>query len=69
MRENLEIVFSQSGIVAGFTNRLGGVSEGKFSSLNLGDHVGDELKDVIKNREILAQNLARHRRKIRSHLG
>jgi len=30
MRENLEIVFSQSGIVAGFTNRLGGVSEGKF---------------------------------------
>ena len=57
MRENLEIVFSQNGIVAGFTNRLGGVSKGKFSSLNLGDHVGDELKDVIKNREILAQNL------------
>ncbi len=57
MRENLEIVFSQNGIVAGFTNRFGGVSEGKFSSLNLGDHVGDELKNVIKNREILAQNL------------
>ena len=57
MRENLEIVFSQNGVVAGFTNRFGGVSEGKFSSLNLGDHVGDELKDVIKNREILAQNL------------
>ena len=57
MRENLEIVFNQNGIVAGFTNRLGGVSEGKFSSLNLGDHVGDNLADVIKNREILAQNL------------
>ena len=57
MRENLEIVFSQNGVVAGFTNRFGGVSEGKFSSLNLGDHVSDELKDVIKNREILAQNL------------
>ena len=57
MCENLEIVFSQSRIVAGFTNRLGGVSEGKFSSLNLGDHVGDNLADVIKNREILAQNL------------
>ena len=57
MRENLEIVFDKNGIVAGFTNRLGGVSEGKFSSLNLGDHVGDEPKDVIKNREILARNL------------
>ena len=42
MRENLEIVFDKNGIVAGFTNRLGGVSEAKFSSLNLGDHVGDE---------------------------
>ena len=57
MRENLEIVFDKNGITAGFTNRLGGVSEGKFSSLNLGDHVGDEPRDVIKNREILAQNL------------
>ena len=57
MRENLEIVFDKNGIVAGFTNRLGGVSEGQFSSLNLGDHVGDEPRDVIKNREILARNL------------
>ena len=57
MRENLEIVFDKNGITAGFTNRLGGVSEGKFSSLNLGDHVGDNPADVIKNREILAQNL------------
>ena len=60
MRENLEIVFDKNGIVAGFTNRLGGVSEAKFSSLNLGDHVGDEPRDVIKNREILARNLAVH---------
>ena len=37
MRENLEIVFDKNGITAGFTNRLGGVSEGKFSSLNLGE--------------------------------
>ena len=57
MRENLEIVFDKNGFTAGFTNRLGGVSEGEFSSLNLGDHVGDNLADVIKNREILAQNL------------
>uniref|UniRef100_UPI0021563115 polyphenol oxidase family protein n=1 Tax=Campylobacter concisus TaxID=199 RepID=UPI0021563115 len=32
-------------------------SEVKFSSLNLGDHVGDEPREVIKNREILARNL------------
>ena len=42
---------------AGFTTRLGGVSEGKFISLNLGDHVGDEPKNVAKNREILAGKL------------
>ena len=57
MCENLEIVFDKNGITAGFTNRLGGVSKGKFSSLNLGDHVGDNPADVIKNREILAKNL------------
>lgn len=42
---------------AGFTTRLGGVSEEKFISLNLGDHVGDEPKNVAKNREILASKL------------
>ena len=31
MRENLEIVFDKNGITAGFTNRLGGVSEGNLA--------------------------------------
>ena len=63
MRENLDIVFDKNGITAGFTKRFGGVSKGKFSSLNLGDHVGDEPRDVIKNREILARNLGVRRLK------
>ena len=37
-----------------FTNRTGGVSHGAFASLNLGTHVGDELADVLRNREIVA---------------
>jgi YfiH family protein len=40
-------------MLATFTNRLGGVSCGAYSSLNLGDHVGDDLKDVSSNREII----------------
>jgi hypothetical protein len=37
-----------------FTNRFGGVSAGNFTSLNLGDHVGDDLEHVIANRDLLA---------------
>ena len=37
-----------------FTKRTGGVSHGAFASLNLGTHVGDELKDVVENRAIVA---------------
>jgi YfiH family protein len=37
-----------------FTKRTGGVSHGAFASLNLGTHVGDELKDVMENRAIVA---------------
>ena len=40
-----------------FTKRTGGVSHGAFASLNLGTHVGDDLEDVMKNREILAQQV------------
>lgn len=35
------------------TTRLGGVSKAPFSSLNLGDHVGDNHNDVVLNREKL----------------
>ena len=36
-----------------FTARTGGVSTNEFSSLNLGDHVGDNPAAVSQNREIL----------------
>lgn len=38
-----------------FTNSHGGVSEGNYTSLNLGDHVGDSLQSVAKNREIISE--------------
>lgn len=44
-------------ITFGLTKRLGGVSKGNFESLNMGLHVGDEIQDVIKNREIVADIL------------
>lgn len=40
-------------MLATFTNRLGGVSHGLYASLNLGDHVGDNPKDVSANRQVL----------------
>ncbi|WP_326910567.1 peptidoglycan editing factor PgeF [Sedimentibacter sp. MB31-C6] len=40
-----------------FTTRLGGVSQGCFSSLNLGLNVGDDRENVTKNYEILTKNL------------
>jgi len=40
-----------------FTNRTGGVSTGAFASLNLGSHVGDQLSDVLRNRQIIAESV------------
>lgn len=39
------------------TTRRGGVSQGPFSSLNLGDHVGDDPAHVAQNRARLHQTL------------
>lgn len=39
------------------TSRSGGFSAGNFDSLNLADHVGDDLTNVAKNRNVLAQQL------------
>ena len=36
------------------TRSLGGFSSGTYASLNLGDHVGDDLSKVLKNRELLS---------------
>jgi len=40
------------------TTRDGGVSSGVFSSLNLGDHVGDEPVRVARNRALLRERLS-----------
>jgi polyphenol oxidase len=39
------------------TTRDGGVSRGAYASLNLGDHVGDDLDQVILNRELVRRHL------------
>jgi len=45
------------GAAHGFTTRLGGVSRGSFSSLNLGCHRGDDPKNVAENYAIVANAL------------
>ncbi|SVC77173.1 uncharacterized protein METZ01_LOCUS330027, partial [marine metagenome] len=40
------------------TTRRGGVSAEVYSSLNLADHVGDDLQSVKKNRALLQVALA-----------
>ena len=37
--------------------RKGGISKGKYSSLNLGLHTGDEKSNVLRNRELLAKTM------------
>nr|NNM91259.1 peptidoglycan editing factor PgeF [Bacilli bacterium] len=49
-------VFAQ-GAVAGFSKRTGGVSEGAWTSLNVGLHVMDEAQCVIQNRHAIATDL------------
>ena len=39
------------------STRKGGISQHPFDSLNLGDHVGDQVADVLANRTIFAQHL------------
>lgn len=45
------------GVRALSTTRLGGVSEGPYRSLNLGDHVGDRPEHVAENRARVASLL------------
>jgi YfiH family protein len=40
-----------------FTTRNGGVSEGAYATLNLGDHVGDDPETVSRNRMLLREIL------------
>lgn len=44
-------------VIAGTTTRVGGVSDERYASLNLGDHVGDSRAAVIENRRRLGSAL------------
>lgn len=44
-------------IKAYFTSRIGGVSTGKYDSLNLGLHTADHKESVLKNRKLLAESI------------
>lgn len=44
-------------LVAGFSTRLHGVSETPYAELNVGFHVGDDRKNVLLNRQLLANDL------------
>jgi len=52
-----ERLFAENGIRIAFTERSGGVSLGAYDSLNLADHVDDDLSAVNQNRAILTNAL------------
>lgn len=58
---NLKFIYPQwspsSNVKALVTTRVGGGSKGPYSGLNLATHVGDDLRDVILNRNLLSKNL------------
>lgn len=43
------------GVVRVVTHRLGGTSRGVYDGLNLGVHVGDDLADVQRNRQVVEE--------------
>jgi YfiH family protein len=47
-----------AGVVAAFSSRAGGFGGGPYRSLNLGLHVGDDLRTVLRNRRRLATVLS-----------
>lgn len=49
--------FSDGEVTAAFSSRLGGTSEGAYSFLNLGLHVGDDSRRVIANRLLYGEAL------------
>ena len=53
-----ETLFEQCQIRVAFTCRDGGVSAAPFDSLNLGDHVNDDMDDVYENRRRVLSSFA-----------
>jgi YfiH family protein len=43
------------GLSVGFTSRIGGVSSSPLDSLNCALHVGDQVEDVVANRQLVAE--------------
>jgi hypothetical protein len=56
------ILLSNPKVTACFTTRYGGVSHAPYSTANLAFHVGDVLKDVLRNHDLLANVLGYERR-------
>lgn len=50
-------IFFEYGIKAYFTSRIGGVSSGNYSTLNLGLHTNDSKESILKNRELIADSI------------
>lgn len=48
-----ESLFESTDIRIAFSSRLGGVSTDCYGSLNLGDHVDDDIDHVLENRRLL----------------
>ncbi len=46
--------FEDENVLAFFTDRNGGFSKSPFDSLNVSHNVGDNVSDVVKNRELIA---------------
>ena len=53
-----EALFEACGVRIAFTTREGGVSEGPYTSLNLGAHVEDDATSVLQNRNLLMDALS-----------
>lgn len=50
-------VFESCGVGIAFTERIGGVSQGCYASLDLAGHVGDVPERVDRNRELLLESV------------
>ena len=48
--------FEDENVLAFFTDRLGGVSSGVYESLNVSSNVGDDIRNIVQNRQKIADD-------------
>jgi len=48
--------FENDDVLAFFTDRHGGVSKDIYKSLNVSTNVGDDIRNIVQNRQIIADN-------------